>query len=347
MLGGGGTAHLRLHSLRQDGRLGAHFMGGSLRLVTVARDEVPGLEQVDVIIATRGTRPLLLAEAVRSVVEQDYEGDVRIFVVYDCEQLPQDGLEVDRADAHRAVVRLTSNRPRGLAGARNAGVQAASASWVAFLDDDDLWMPGKLTSQIQLAATTGASVVTTGIEIVRTGGGLVARPTTRDVITHADLVHDRMAELHPSSFLLRREAVFDVGGVDEALPGSYAEDYDLLLRLARVKDIVAVRAPLTRVRWTGDSYFFSRWETIASALRYLLLKHPSFTGDAAGWGRVKGQIAFAEAAMGHRRTALREAVACVRRSPREPRAALAVAVAAGLISADQVQRVLHRVGRGI
>ena len=47
------------------------------------------------------------------------------------------------------------------------------------------------------------------------------------------LLADRIMELHPSAMLYRRASLQQVGGWDETLPGGYAEDYDLLLRLAR------------------------------------------------------------------------------------------------------------------
>ena len=302
-------------------------------------------EPVDVIISTRGSRPEMLAEAVRSVREQDHPGVVTTTVVYDLPELPADALSDD--DPHRPVRSTTNVHARGLAGARNSGVALAASEWVAFLDDDDLWLPRRLSAQLSLAAATGARTLTTGIVIAHADGSRHPRPAPAEVVRHVDLLRDRLTELHPSSFLVRRDAVEAAGGVDEQLPGGYAEDYDLLLRLTRLGDVACVREPLVVVRWAGDSYFFSRWETIATALRYLLAKHPDFAGVPAGWARVTGQIAFAEAAMGHRRAALKAAAASARRNPREARAPLAAAVASGLVSADRVQRALHARGRGI
>jgi len=298
---------------------------------------------VDVVIATTGQRPGLLAEAVASVTAQDYDGNVATIVVYDSTDEPADPVETV-GDPARSVRWVRSSR-RGLPAARNAGVAAGTAPWVAFLDDDDEWFPAKLDAQMR--ASGDANLVGSGVEIVDQSGAAISRAAPIHLVTRRDLLADRIMELHPSTFLVRREALLRVGGVDEDIPGGYAEDYDLLLRLAALGPIVCVSEPLVRVRWTTGSYFFSRWQTIVTALRYLLAKHPDFVESRRGHARVLGQIAFAEAAMGQRRRALGSALAALRRNPTERRAPLAAAVALRVVSAERVQAALHRRGRGI
>jgi hypothetical protein len=78
----------------------------------------------------------------------------------------------------------------------------------------------------------------------------------------------------------------------------------------------------------------------------MLAQHPDILGDAVGAGRVLGQMAFAEAAMGRRRAAVRRSMAALRRNWREPRALLALLVVVG-VSPARVLGVLHRYGRGV
>jgi GT2 family glycosyltransferase len=302
---------------------------------------------VDVVIATRGDRPDMLEEAVRSVVSQDYPGSIVLIVVYDRDEVLPSPVELPESD-HRAGRHVYNSSNHGLAQARNRGVAEGSAELVAFLDDDDLWAPGKLTAQVQLlAGQPQAPLVGTGIVIRGADGRETPRPAPSAVVTHADLLRSRVTELHPSGFLIRRTALDRAGGVDEELPGAYSEDYDLVLRISAAgADIAMVVEPLTVVRWTGGSYFFSRWETISKALRHLLAKHPDLAADRRGAARIWGQIAFAEAAAGHRRRALRalgEAVRCWPLERRVPVAALAVLG----VPANSIQAVLHRRGRGV
>jgi glycosyltransferase involved in cell wall biosynthesis len=110
----------------------------------------PGLASrppgVTTVIPTH-RRPERMREAVSSVVQQSYAGDIEIIVVFDaCDvSLP----DVD-LPASRELRGVANDRVRGLAGARNSGILAAKHDFVAFLDDDDVWLPGKLEAQMPL-----------------------------------------------------------------------------------------------------------------------------------------------------------------------------------------------------
>lgn len=300
---------------------------------------------VAVVIATRD-RPELMREALDSVLSQDYPGAIEAVLVFD--QSAPDQTLARSGDPLRRVTVTANRRTPGLAGARNTGVESSSSDYVAFLDDDDLWLPGKLAAQVAvLESDPAAGLVTCGIR-VRYDGEEHVRALPQTAVTFADLLRDRHTELHPSTFLLRRSALLDdIGLVDEQVPGGFGEDYDFLLRAARHAPVRNVVAPLVVVRWGGQSFFFRHWPTMAEGLTWMLERHPEFETSAAGSARVRGQIAFAHAAMGHRRTALRWAASALRRRPWEPRVPLAVAVALGLVSPDTVMTRLHRHGRGI
>ncbi len=300
---------------------------------------------VSVVVPTRD-RPELLRAAVRAILDQDHPGPVEVVVVYDRSEPDGTLTELGRPDRPVRVVR--NERTPGLAGARNSGIHALDTEWVAFCDDDDEWLPGKLRAQVDaLAAVPGAEFVCCGIR-VSYDGQTVDRSLSKDTVTLADLLRDRMTELHPSTFLMRADALRDgFGLVDEEIPGSYAEDYEFLLRAARSAPLVNVRTPYVLVRWHKRSYFAQRWDTISDALQWLLRRYPEFATQPAGEARVAGQIAFARAACGDRRGALRWARRTVRRNPREPRAYLALAVAGRVVRADAVLRTLHKRGRGI
>ena len=131
------------------------------------------------------------------------------------------------------------------------------------------------------------------------------------------------------------------------MPGSFGEDYEFLLRSSRVGAIRSVPEVGVVVRWHKQSYFMSRWETMAQGLTWLLQTYPEFSTVPAGAARVSGQVAFAQAAKGDRGEALRWIGRTVRRNPLEPRAYLALAVASGAVKPDAIIRRLHDRGRGI
>ncbi len=297
---------------------------------------------VSVVIATRD-RPLLLRRAIEGVLAQDHGWNIEIVLVFDrCE--PDRSLERDEPGVRIRVI--DNARSAGLAGARNTGVDAAAHPWVAFCDDDDEWLAGKLEAQFDvLAARPDAVVATTGI-FVNYEGSDIPRIPDPSKLTFEGFIHDRMTDVHPSATLFAKSAWGEIGEVDESIPGGYAEDYDWLLRAARVAPIAVATRPLVRVHWHGSSFFFERWKMIDEALDYLVDKYPEFHDDRAGLARIRGQQAVAQAAMGDRKRAIRTGFETFKLSPTERRVPVALAVAAG-VPAGSVLKVLHRFGKGI
>ena len=299
---------------------------------------------VTVVIPTRD-RPAQLRQAIRGVAAQDYDGPLDVTVVYDHAQ-PESSLETE--DLGVPVRVLQNERTPGLCGARNTGILGSTSDLVAFCDDDDVWLPGKLPEQVaSLARQPAAEFATTAI-VVRFDDGETVRLAGRDEVTHADLLRSRMAMLHSSTFLVRRPALLDgIGLLDEAIPGSMCEDWDILLRATARRPVVHVDRPLVRVLWGQASFFARHWETKLAAHAWMLQRHPDIWTSRVGAGRVLGQIAFENAALHRRRAAVRHAVRALRRNPREHRAVLALLVAARALPASTVLEFLHRRGHGI
>lgn len=302
-----------------------------------------GFPAVTVVVPTH-SRPVEMTAAVQSALDQDYPGHVTVLIVFDGAEPFEPQLQIPE---NRDVRIQRNDHIRGLAGARNSGIDATTTGLIAFLDDDDLWLPKKLSLQVALLEQHPEVVlVSSGITMV-TPEGDVDRPLTAPV-TFRQLLRDRVPELHSSSFLLRTEVLQgDFGGIDEALPGSYAEDYDLVLRAAQIAPVPGVPEPLVRITFAGGSLFGAKWQMISDALQHLLDKYPEFQDEPKGYARIGGQIAFANAALGHRREAFRWIGSTLRHNPVEPRAALAAAVATRAVSADRVMQELQDRGRGL
>ncbi|MFN8099758.1 MAG: glycosyltransferase family A protein [Dermatophilaceae bacterium] len=297
---------------------------------------------VTVVIPTRD-RPQLVRRAIRSALVQDYLGTVDVVVVYDGVE-PEPGLLADFPERVRVLV---NRRTPGLAGARNTGILDSTAELIAFLDDDDWWRPTKLRLQVAARAGAGRPALVTAAMTVDFDGRLSDRLAGTGRVGVGHLLRSRMAMLHSSSFLFDRGALFRLGLVDESAPGSQNEDWDLLLRVAKEGDIVHVDEPLVVVRWGRTSFFARRWDGRNASLGWMLDRHPEIAADRVGRSRVYGQLAFGEAAQGHRAQALGHARTALRSRPAQWRAWIAIPVAVYPPSSEWVMNVLHRHGRGV
>ncbi|MDS1269808.1 glycosyltransferase [Lipingzhangella sp. LS1_29] len=298
---------------------------------------------VTVVVPTRD-RPELLRHTLRSIVGQDYPGRVRTMVVFDHDD-PDLSLADD--DPERPVRVLRNTQQPGLAGARNTGILASGTELVAFCDDDDTWLPHKLRHQVELLhRDPNTDLVCCGVQVAY-------EDTEIDRVLHTgqvelrDLLESRLTELHPSTFLFRTDRlVHDIGLVSETIPGSYGEDYELLLRSARMGVVRNLPEVGARVLWHRNSHFSGRWGMISQALRWLLNEYPEFRLVPRGYARITGQVAFAEAGARRRLKALRWIARTLWARPVEPRAYLALAVSCGL-PPRWVINALHRAGKGI
>lgn len=328
---------------------------------------------IGVVIPTAGDRPDQLRAAVAAVLAQSYGGELEIVVVADgaderkvAEDLatllaPAEpdahgttgevfsagrrvaaGVLIPAPAARRPRVRVLPNRlSPGLPGARNTGISACATEFIAFCDDDDLWLPGKLAAQVKQLMLSGAEFASCAIEIAY-GKRRVRRLAGTDTVTQDDLSRSRMVMVHSSTFLFRRGTLW----ADESAPGGQNEDWDLALRAAKRQPIVHVDRALVRVHW-GASHYATRWADRIAGLEWMLARHPELAVDPRGAARIYGQLAFNHAALGHRREAARWATRTLTTRPGEPRAPLALAVAVGLLPARAVLTFLHGRGHGI
>src|SRR5258705_344197 len=142
----------------------------------------------------------------------------------------RDALVADGSQPDQLLA-LANDRSPGLGGARNCGILASRTDLVAFCDDDDRWLPGKLRAQVAaLRSSPGAEFSSCGIA-VQFEGKTTDRLAGTAEITHQDLIRSRMVMVHSSTYLASRAALLDgIGLVNESIPGGQNEAWDLALR---------------------------------------------------------------------------------------------------------------------
>jgi glycosyltransferase involved in cell wall biosynthesis len=183
------------------------------------------------------------------------------------------------------AVRLFQQKNRGVAAARNLGIQHSRHDWVAFLDADDIWLPGKLQSQLQLlcehpearmayaawevwTSTASEPSVDFLAEVARHAGDS-ARWNGPSGWIYPDLLLDCV--VWTSTAVLHRSLLAELKGFDEER--RIGEDYDLWLRASRVTPILRVARPYALYRkhqssvTRGAAEANHRGEVIANALR--------------------------------------------------------------------------------
>lgn len=194
---------------------------------------------VSVIVATYN-RAELLPRAVDSVLAQTYT-DWELLIIDDGSS---DGtFEVAEAYQQRdRRIRLVQAGHRGLAGARNVGLQHAQGRYVAFLDDDDVFLKEKLMRQSTVLDRRPELGFVYSLVQHRDDRGRVFDVPKDPGATFLDLFEGRAPYVH--GVLARRDVIDQVGRFREHLP--CIEDYDLWLRMAAVapfdftRDMVAI-----------------------------------------------------------------------------------------------------------
>lgn len=130
-----------------------------------------------------------IAAAIGSVMAQGF-ADWELLVADDASQDGTVGLIEDHArrDPRVGLIRSPDRLPAGAAVARNRALEAARGRFIAFLDADDLWLPGKLERQIAFMRDTGAALSCTGY--LRRTAGRPDRPVRPpSVISEGRLLH--------------------------------------------------------------------------------------------------------------------------------------------------------------
>jgi len=188
--------------------------------------------------------------------------------------------------AHRdtPLVLIGQTVNTGPAGARNAGVERATGEWIAFLDADDAWLPGKTTVQLQaihkaddVALVCGMTVPLEeprgkgqGAKLEREASGdqspaVCSLPSAVRSLRLEDFVaHNPVAT---STVLVRRDVLLSLGGFDRQFCGP--EDFDLWLRIVAQHKCLELDVPLTRYRSTVGSLSMDERKFLPQVLRVL------------------------------------------------------------------------------
>ena len=196
------------------------------------------MSSVTVVITTYN-RAQFLKRAVQSALQAGSE--LEVIIVDDCSTDETPDLCAKLADVR--YIRLTKNQ--GLAHARNAGAAESSSEFIAFLDDDDLRLPGSIDKQLCRMAADERIALCYGRALI----GDARRQLPTGEIYPSDCPQgDIFWELLEHNFipmpsvLLRKSALLELGGFNTGL--TLSEDWEMWLRISERFAVAAVEEPV-------------------------------------------------------------------------------------------------------
>ena len=170
---------------------------------------------------------LTIKKTLTSVLRQTWQ-DFEIWVIDDG-STDSTLKEIESCSDHRLQVISQANQ--GVMMSRNRGIQCARGEYIAFLDADDLWLPEKLSRQVQCLEQSGAAAVYCWSDAIdandrpiRSGERIVCNG-----FVYCELLKKNFIET-PSNLMVCRSAVEEIGGFDPQV--GQLEDWDFNLRLA-------------------------------------------------------------------------------------------------------------------
>jgi GT2 family glycosyltransferase len=195
-------------------------------------------------------RQQVLPRALDSVLGQTVTLD-EVIVVDDGSQ---DGTRELIGERYPQITLISQNN-RGVSAARNTGIRAATADWIALLDSDDEWRPNKIARQLEALSGRDEPLCHTEEIWIRNGRRVNQMKKHQKQGGH---IYERclpLCVISPSSALIRRDLLLSIGLFDESLPA--CEDYDLWLRICARYPVLFVDEPLL-VKYGGHPDQLSR-----------------------------------------------------------------------------------------
>lgn len=226
--------------------------------------------QLSVIIPTCN-RNNLLRQAVLSVISQDIT-DYEIVIVDDSPQ-PKRPDFLDEFSKIATILYVINEGEHGAALARNKGVEAASGNYVTFLDDDDLYMPGRLNSMLSIMRS-GKYVFVSSSRFYQFNDFKKVSVVPKQLKGEVSLNDIYKANDIDIGFMLKKETFLELGGFDSSFHN--LEDWDFVIRMTqlgsgykifRLDYCVNVSTDRVRVSdndWVGYSQIHDRYSNVFS-----------------------------------------------------------------------------------
>lgn len=225
---------------------------------------------VSVIIPTARRKPAALQRAISSAIEQTYP--ILEVILVDDNTESELSLDIEATFKNVPKVRYIKNiGSHGACAARNVGISCANGELIAFLDDDDEWLPEKIARQVEVLEEDVSLVYCNGWRVdVRCNPPIITlyrqKKDFLPVISFEALLEKNHIGT-TTQLLVRKRALEEIDGFDTQFLAR--QDYDLCLRLVKSGRAVGVDAVLFR-HYIHDGEQISK-SSKASLNGYLLI----------------------------------------------------------------------------
>ena len=197
---------------------------------------------VTAVITTHKREPAVVERALKSILAQTHT-NMQVIVVDDSPaEFPQREAVAQMVQSY-GVTYIPHETCQGACVARNTGLSQATGEFIAFLDDDDEWVPEKIALQLEAFTSDAIGLVYCNHELLDETTGS-RTPQSHQCYTgrvYGELIVDNF--IGSTSFpLLRTAALREIGGFDPLMLS--AQDYDVWLRLSEKYEVAFVAQPL-------------------------------------------------------------------------------------------------------
>jgi glycosyltransferase involved in cell wall biosynthesis len=241
------------------------------------------MPKVSVIIPTCN-RAEFLRSAIESVLMQTFS-DFEIIVSDD--KSTDHTREVIKGFKDKRIKYVRNKGNKGPSATRNTGIFKSEGEYIAFLDDDDEWLPDKLQKQVELLNISQSNicgVYSKSSMIDRSTGKIISINPENDEMK-GNLLYQLAIKnpIHTPTVVIRKRCLEKVGSFDETI--SYMEDRDLWIRLSMHWDFEYIPEPLVRVYIHGNAHLSENLEGQTAAREKILERYKHlFKKNRRSWG---------------------------------------------------------------
>ena len=241
------------------------------------------MPKVSIIIPTYNR-----AEFLRSAIDSALKQTFNDFEIIVCDDKSTDHTRDVASDfADDRIKYMINEGKKGPSATRNTAILSSEGEYIAFLDDDDEWLPDKLKRQVTLLDFSSSNIcgVYSNRNLIDRNSDKILSDDPGTEKHQGNLLYQLMIKspIHTSTVIIRKACLDEIGLFDETI--SYMEDRDMWIRLSMKWDFEYIATPLTKAYVHGFAHLSSNLEGQTVGREKLLERYQDlFRKNRKSWG---------------------------------------------------------------